>query len=134
MGLLERRVVVRATAMRSTIHLLTAADYLLFRPALGPALTRALAAFFGQRARGLDHAPLVAATRDLLAERPRAFSELRPALAAIEPDRDPEALAYAIRAHVPLVQVFPGGAWGRGGNPAYAEATAWLGGALVLQL
>lgn len=126
--LLEQRVVVRATAMRSTIHLLTAADYLLFRPALGPALARALAAFFGARARGVDPAPLVAATRELLAERPRTFAELRPALAAIEPDRDPDALAYLIRTHVPLVQVFPGGAWGVGGNPAYAEATAWLGG------
>ena len=96
-----------------------------------PALARALAAFFGQRAKGLDIPPLIAATRDYLRERPRTFAEVRLFLADLVPDRDPEALAYAVRTHLPLVQVFPGGAWGVGGNPAYAEAEGWLGGSFA---
>lgn len=41
-GLMKERQVVRATLMRSTLHLMTAGDYLLLRGALQPALTRAL--------------------------------------------------------------------------------------------
>lgn len=125
--LMERREVVRATLMRSTLHLLTAEDYLLFRPALQPALTRALRSFFGRRAEGLDINRLVAAARPFVEERPRTFTELRPLLSALEPDRDPEALAYAVRTHLPIVQVPPGGTWGSGGSPAHALAEAWLG-------
>ena len=125
--LLEERRVVRAPLLRSTLHLFTAEDYALLRPALQPALTRALAAFFGQRAKGLDIARLVAAARDHLRETPRTFTELRARLSEIEPDRDPEALAYAVRTYLPLVQTPPGGAWGSGGSPAYALAEPWLG-------
>ncbi len=108
--LLEERRVVRAPLLRSTLHLFTAEDYALLRPALQPALTRALAAFFGRRAKGLDIARLVAAARAHLQETPRTFTELRALLSDLEPDRDPEALAYAVRTHLPLVQAPPGGA------------------------
>jgi hypothetical protein len=123
--------VVRATMMRSTLHLVTTGDYLTLRPALQPALTRALGAFFGQRAKGLDVDRLVAAARAWVEEEPRTFGELRPLLSGLAPDRDPEALAYAVRTHLPLVQVPPGGTWGAGGNPAYASAEPWLDGQLV---
>lgn len=69
-GLLARRAVVRGPLMRSTLHLATAADYLALRPALQPALTRALYAFFGRRARGWDINRLVAAARRRRAARP----------------------------------------------------------------
>jgi hypothetical protein len=45
----------------------------------------------------------------------------------MEPDRDPEAMAYAVRTHLPLVQVPPGGSWSSGGSPAYTLAEWWLG-------
>lgn len=129
--LLEERRIVRAPLLRSTLHLFTAEDYALLRPALQPALTRALAAFFGRRAKGLDIARLVAAARAHLQETPRTFTELRALLSDLEPDRDPEALAYAVRTHLPLVQAPPGGAWGSGGSPAYALAEPWLGRSLA---
>lgn len=124
---LERREVVRGALLRSTLHLATAADYLLFWPALRPALERALRSFFGKEVRDLDLDSLVAAARDSLTERPRTFGELRAPLAALAPDRDPAALAYAVRSYLPLVQVPPGGSWGKGGSPAYALADAGLG-------
>lgn len=106
---MEERRVVRATLMRSTLHLMTAGDYLLLRPVLQPALTRALRSFFGRRAKGLDVGRLVAAAEDFFDGEPRTFAELRTKLSELEPGRDPEALAYAVRAHLPLVQVPPGG-------------------------
>jgi hypothetical protein len=107
--LLEQRRIVRAPLMRSTLHLMTDDDYLLLWPAIQPALVRALGAFFGKRARGLDMDRLVAAARTQLREEPRSFSELRAELSSLEPDREPEALAYAVRSYLPLVQVPPAG-------------------------
>jgi hypothetical protein len=127
---LERREVVRAPLQRSTLHLMTAADYRLLRPALQPALTRALGSFFGKRARDLDVDRLVAAARRHLEERPRTFAELRELLSEVEPEGNPAAVAYVVRTYVPLVQVFPGGTWGSGGSLAYAPAESWLGGPL----
>jgi hypothetical protein len=75
----------------------------------------------------------VSAAQPFFEDQPRPFTELRAFLSAIEPERDPEALAYAVRTHLPLVQVYPGGRWGYGGSLAYAEAEAWLGQALSKQ-
>jgi hypothetical protein len=113
--------------MRSTLHLLPADDYLALFPALQPALTRAMRAFFGARASGLDVAALVETARAAAAERPLLQGELKARLLEAAPGRDPEALAYAVRAHLPLVQVFPGGTWRSAANHPYALAEAWLG-------
>jgi Winged helix DNA-binding domain len=114
--------------MRSTLHLMTAEDYLLVRPALQPALTRSFQSIAGRRRlEGLNVARLVAAARTYLEEEPRTFAELRPVLSALEPDRDPSILAYAVRTHLPLVQVPSGGAWGYSGNAPFTTAESWLG-------
>ena len=126
-GALERREVVRVAAMRSTLHLLPADDYLALFPALQPALTRAMRAFFGARASGLDVAALVETARAAAAERPLLQGELKARLLEVAPGRDADALAYAVRAHLPLVQVFPGGTWRSAANHPYALAEAWLG-------
>jgi hypothetical protein len=112
--LLEQREVVRATLMCATLHLMTAKDYLLLRPALQPALTRSLRSIAGKRLEGLDLDRLVAAARTSVQEEPRTFTELQGLLYGLEQDRDPSALAYQVRTHLPLVQVPPGGTWGTG--------------------
>ncbi|QIN81399.1 winged helix DNA-binding domain-containing protein [Rubrobacter tropicus] len=126
-GLMERRRVVRAPLMRSTLHLMAAEDYLSLWPALQPALVRALNAFFGKRAKDVKIRRLVAAARDALDEAPRTMGELKRVLAEVEPGRDGDALNYAVRAHLPLVQVPPGGTWGSGAAAAYATAESRLG-------
>jgi len=130
-GLIDDRRVVRATLMRSTLHLVTADDYLHLRPALQPALERAYRGFFSEASKRVDFARLAAAAREYTAERPHTFPELRQFLSHLEPDEDPAGLSYAARALVPLVQVPPAGHWGSFGSPAYIAAEVWLGRPLV---
>jgi DNA glycosylase AlkZ-like len=126
--LIEQRRVVRATLMRSTLHLMMAEDYLRLRPALQPALTRSLRSVAGRRLEGLDLDRLIGAARSYFEEGPRTFAELRPWLSEIEPDRDPSALAYAVRTHLPLVQVpSSGSSWGYPGNAPFTLAESWIG-------
>ena len=125
--LLRQRRVVRATMMRHTLHLMSARDYLRLRPAVQPALARNFSSVAGKRTQGLDIDRLVAVARAHLEQQPRTFADLRTVLSALEPERDPSALAYAVRTYLPLVQVPPGGTWDFGGSPAYAVAETWLG-------
>jgi hypothetical protein len=55
------------------------------------------------------------------------FSQLGEALAARWPDHPPAALAQAVRALVPLVQVPPRAVWGRAGQSLHTSAECWLG-------
>ena len=109
--LLERRQIVKATLMRATLHLVTARDFLLLRPALQPVLTRPLQ---GLKAKGVDVDRLVGASRAFIAEEPRTATELRAFLSELAPE-DSALAAYAVRMHLPLVQMHPGGAWGYSG-------------------
>jgi hypothetical protein len=47
------------------------------------------------------------------------------------PNRDPSALAYLVRTHLPLAQVPSGGTWGTEGSPSHALAESWLDGQLA---
>lgn len=125
--LLEDGQVVRATMMRSTLHLMTIEDYVVFRPVLQPALTRALYSFFGERAKGIDVEAFVDVTRAYVQEQPRTFAEIRTKLVEIFPEVDPALMAYAVRTQLPLVQVPLGGIWDFTGSPTHAEPSSWLG-------
>ena len=104
--------------MRATLHLTTAEDYLLLRPAIQAALDRFLRSIAGKRLEGLDR--LVSAARTIAEEGPRTSKELQERLLEMEPDRDPSALAYLVRMRLPLVQTPPAGIWGTGGHPRAA--------------
>ncbi len=125
--MMMERQIVRAAMMRSTLHLVTAADHQCFRPLIEPALIKALAAFFGTRGKALDIAALVAAAKAALDEKPCSTGELKARLLEVAPGRDGDALAYAVRTYLPLVQVPPGGTWGSGSFASYVTAEAWLG-------
>jgi hypothetical protein len=128
--LLVDRAVVRVALMRGTIHLVTAADCLMLRPLVQPVFDRDRAnnATYGRgKLAGLDLTELATTGRELMAEQPRTAAQLRELLGACWPDRDPAALAYAVRGLLPLVQVPPRGLWGRSGLPTTAAAQTWLG-------
>jgi hypothetical protein len=125
--LLQRRLLIKGTLMRVTQHLVSAADYLILRPALQPALTRWAEAVLRRRAPELDLAVLAAAARPFFDE-PHSALELRRYLHDLHPGADAEAMATAVRVHLPLVQVpVEGALWGVPGNPAFVNAGTWLG-------
>jgi hypothetical protein len=124
---IERRRVVRAPMMRHTLHLTTAADYALLRPAIQAALTRSFTGTARKRIEGLDLEPILRAARRRLKQGPATFAELRALVSKLAPDRDPNVLAYAVRTFVALVQVPAGGRWGHSVTAPYALADDYLG-------
>jgi hypothetical protein len=123
---ITKRRVVRATLMRATLHMVSARDYLAFRPALAPMLEGAMRKVLGARAAKVDPARLERAARDALTGGARTFEELRPALAAALGASDERALGYAVRTMLPLVQAADGAAWGWSTGGAFALAETWL--------
>ncbi|HEY3522312.1 MAG TPA: winged helix DNA-binding domain-containing protein, partial [Candidatus Limnocylindrales bacterium] len=125
---LEERRVVRMTVMRGTLHLVTAADAFLLRPAMEPLLRRAFrSSTFARRVAGVDLGRVVAAGEQLLHDHALTMAELGPLLAARFAHGDGEALAYTVRYLLPLVQVPPRGLWRRSGPAAFATLESWLG-------
>jgi hypothetical protein len=124
---LLQREVVRATLMRSTLHLMSTADYAALRMSMQPPMSVALRVL-GPRSRGMDLEAVLPAARTLLAGRPLAFDPIRAALSEQFPDVNHRALGYAVRTLVPLVMVPSEDA--RWGFPRVAEFTLaeeWLG-------
>jgi hypothetical protein len=128
--LIEGRRVVRATSMmRTTIHLMTADDWLALRPVLQVVSERGFTTGspFGKQLEGVDVEEVVRVGRALLDEKPRTIAALRKLLHERWPDHDPGSLAYAVRYLVPLVQIPPRALWGKGGLPVLATPETWLG-------
>jgi len=121
------RSVVRATAMRGTLHLLSARDYLRLRAPLQPGLTAGLRALLRQRMDGLDIPAAMREGRAFFGEAPRPFDDFRERLEARFPRGDVRALAYAVRLHLPLVQVPDDSEWGFPAAASFALADRWLG-------
>lgn len=125
-ALMESRGAVRTSLMRGTLHTVTARDCLRLHPVMAPMAARAFASSpFARRVSGVEDA--LAIGRERLGERPRTLAELRRAFAERWPDRDAEALAYAVRYLVPIVQIPPRGVWGRTKQPTWATVADWLG-------
>ena len=125
--LLTDRSVVRIALMRGTIHLVSARDCLPLRRLVQPVLERGLRGVFGKQLTGVEPAALAAAGRSLVEAEPMTFSQLGQALAERWPDNPPAALAQAVRAFVPLVQLPPRAVWGRAGQSVHTSAEHWLG-------
>jgi hypothetical protein len=125
---IEERAAVRMSLMRSTIHLVTAGDAFALRSWTQPALSGGFASSpFAKRLEGIEIESLVAFGREVVADASLSRAALGRSLAARWPDGDQEAMAYAVAAHLPLVQVPPRGVWGRGGPVAWTSMERWLG-------
>ena len=127
LDLLAGRHVVRATALRSTLHLMSSADFVALRGAIQPALARAMQSILRARAQALDLGALTAEARAFFGGAPATFDALRDHFKARYPEADERAIAYALRNHLPLVQVPTGSAWAFPAAADFALADAWLG-------
>ncbi|MYD10474.1 MAG: winged helix DNA-binding domain-containing protein [Chloroflexi bacterium] len=125
--LLQSRHLARAPWLRSTLHLVSAADHQRFQAVIQPALARGLRSFFGARAKDLDIERLIQIAKPYLEAEQPAIGALRDKLQEHMPDQDKQAMAYAVRSYLPLVQVPPSGTWGVGTRATYTTAESWLG-------
>ena len=122
---LRDRTVVRGTAMRGTIHLMSARDFVSLRGAIQPVLTRGMQSILERRATDLDLPAVVADARRFFAT-PATFEALRTYLEGRNYPGDVRALAYAVRMSLPLVQVPADHPWGFGAAADFATAERWL--------
>jgi len=125
--LFEERKVVRATTMRGTLHALVARDYAQLRAALQPSLTRGMEAVLRDRAKGLDVGAATTAARRFFGDQPRTFTEVRDHLVERFPGSDERAMGFAVRLHLPLVQVPTAAPWSFPATADFALAETWLG-------
>ena len=109
---LRERQVVRATLMRATLHLMSAADYSAFRTALQPALDASMKSILKARGEGIVVDDVVSAGEKLLKEGPLTFNEIRDSLRREFPDVDHRALGYVVRTGIPLAMVATDAVWG----------------------
>ena len=123
---LHARTVVRVTALRGTLHMMTTADYVALRGALQPMLTRGTLAILRGRATSLDIEALTAEARKFFGKSPATFDALRHHLEVKFPKQDERAMAYAIRTHLPLVQVPTDAPWAFPASADFAVADGWL--------
>jgi hypothetical protein len=115
--------------MRTTIHLVTARDYLALYSVMRPVHVRTVYSSSPDRRilNGVDIEQLLATGRSLVEERPRTRAELGPLLAERWPDRDAGCLARAVNYLLPMVHVPPRGVWGSRGQTTFTTVEAWLG-------
>jgi winged helix DNA-binding protein len=119
--------VVRATLMRATLHIMSAADFATHRATLQPCLDRAMAGVLKARGAAIDVGRVLPAARKLLKAGPLTFNELRAGLAKEFPEADERALGYAVRTQVPLVMVPTGDAWSFPRDSRFTLADGSLG-------
>jgi hypothetical protein len=122
-----RRTVVKATLMRTTLHVVSADDFLALRAAITlrePGIRRP------DRVEPLpdaDLARLIETGIDFSAE-PRTLGELRDHLAGQLDGKDPEELVWWFRRRATLVHAPSDVAWSFARRPRLVAASSWLDG------
>jgi hypothetical protein len=126
-ALLLNRRAVRATVMRSTLHVLLAEDFLAIRPLIDPIATRGFRTNHLKPLEGAEVEEVRAASRALLDAEALTPQALGRRLQARWPDIDPIALSMPARFLEPVVHVPPAGLWGATKAPELTRARRWLG-------
>lgn len=122
---LAERSIVKGTLMRSTLHVVSAADFLQLWPAVAPMLGRA-------RRQDRAHPPNATRLADLRAKaeaftaKPRGLGELREHLGEAH-GMTPEEILWWIRRSVAFAHAPSDVPWSCGRRPRLAHALPWLG-------
>jgi hypothetical protein len=126
--LAKKNAIVRGTAFRGTIFVMTAKDFVTFRSAIQPTLERAVTSIAGKRLGRTDLGHVVDAGRAFFAAKPGTFEELRSALTEkAKSKEDIRAMAYLVRMRLPLLQVATDVAWGWHASCDFALAESLVG-------
>ncbi|WP_340646588.1 winged helix DNA-binding domain-containing protein [Phenylobacterium sp.] len=120
---IENREMVRATAMRGTLHLMTTTDFLAYRGSLRTGEAVALPG--GTKTTVSELEPVLALARDHFAQ-PRAFESFRETLEKAGYS-DVRVMAYAARQLLPLVQATSDTAYGFAPGGEFVMAKTYLG-------
>lgn len=123
---LFRRQVVKATAMRITLHLLSAGDYVLFAGALKEPWVSQLRRRMERMGVDVDVAGLAAQALALMADGPRSRSEVLEVFGAS--GEQPWFIWTLVQAELGLVRAPDSAVWRRTLAPvSYIPAQTWLG-------
>lgn len=125
--LIRARAYVRGHAMRSTIHLLSAEDFLALRALSDAAVVRNLAVAQARAVPGPDRRALVEDLRAAMAEGPVSRGPLIARLTGRWGEEVAAAAATWVAVLTACVQAPPRGVWGHGGPVAWATVQQWLG-------
>jgi hypothetical protein len=120
----ERRV-VKGTLMRSTLHIVSAADYLHLWPAVVPMLDGIRRQDRG-RPPSPRHLAALRARAEAFTAEPRGLGELRDHLGAAD-GMTPDEIVWWIRRRVAFAHAPSDVPWSFGRRPRLAHAQAWLG-------
>src|SRR5579871_1927887 len=101
---IRERHVVRGTAMRGTLHLLSSRDYLAWRMVLQPALLKGAKTILKKRSDAPEVTGALPEARRFFSSA-QPFDALRDWLAGRHPKADIRAMAYFIRMQLPLLMV-----------------------------
>ena len=128
---LRERLIVRASLMRATVHLVSAADALGMRPHMDVVMARTFSSTSWSkklREQSADLEAVLAAGRELLDAGPHSRAELTSVLTARFPDLDAESMGMAVTYLLPTVQATPRGLWDERGLPRWVTMSGWLNG------
>lgn len=126
-ALIADRSLLRATTMRTTLHLHTSADMRAIRPVMQPVLDRTWQTTFHKRVAGADREEVHRAGVQLLDQSPLTSGDLGKRLAATWPDAEPLGLAQLLHCRETLIQIPPTRIWGNGGPPLLSRIENWAG-------
>jgi Winged helix DNA-binding domain len=126
--LMRRRLVVRASLMRVTIHLVTARDALAWRPILQRvAEGNWRGSQWSKQIGPARPDDILAAARELIDVDAMGRTDLGKALSQRFPEADAYALGGTVMYLQATVQATPRGVWGEGGPARLRSLQSWLG-------
>ena len=125
---IDRREIVRGTLMRATIHLVSRNDFIEWRPAIQPVLTRLMNSVLKKVLDKFDLDRILAAARSRFDTEACTFAELRKHLGEEFPGMNEQAMGLIVRMLLPLIQTPQAGQpWAYHAAADYAVARSWLG-------